>query len=79
MYDLLMPPDPQELIRLTVNLTSRSVDALNLTTQLTGDSKTDITNQALRVYSRMVQVIQQGGFVYIRETPDAQPEKVVFL
>jgi hypothetical protein len=49
------------LVRLTVNLTKRSDAALQLASDLTGDSKTDTVNRALQVYAYLAQQSQASG------------------
>lgn len=49
------------LVRLTVNLTQRAVRALEHACRLTGDSKTDTVNRALRVYALVYDLAAQGG------------------
>jgi hypothetical protein len=68
------------LERVTVNLTARSSRALELATEITGDTKTDTINRALQIYAFMEQIIASGGSVYVREGPDSELERVkVFL
>ncbi len=60
------------LERVTVNLTPRSARALELATQLTGDTKTDTINRALQIYAFLEQVTATGGSIYARETADSE-------
>jgi hypothetical protein len=64
------------LERVTVNITGRSSRALDLLTQLTGDTKTDAINRALQVYAYMEQVAAHGGSVYVREAVDSELERL---
>ena len=59
------------LQRITVNLTPRSAAALELASQLTGDTKTDTVNRAIQIYAYLEQIISQGGAVHVQETADA--------
>ena len=77
----LLPARPKAvpggtLERVTVNLTPRSAPALELATQLTGDSKTDVLNRAVQIYAYIELAISQGGSVHVEETADSQPEQV---
>lgn len=65
------------LERVTVNLTERSAKALRLAAGLTGDTKTDTINRALQVYAYFEHVVSQGGSVLVRESPDADPVKII--
>ena len=58
------------LERVTVNLTPRSARALELATQLTGDSKTNTVNRAIQIYAYLEHVISEGGSVYAREAAE---------
>lgn len=62
--------------RVTVNLTGRASRALELATQLTGDTKTDTINRALQVYAYIEQVMVRGGSVYVRDAADSELERL---
>lgn len=64
------------LERITVNLTARASRALELATQLTGDSKTDTVNRALQFYAYMEEISSRGGYVYVKEGADAELERL---
>jgi len=54
------------LERVTINLVPRASRALERIVELTGDSKTDTINRALRVYAVLEHVMSRGGEVLIR-------------
>ena len=58
------------------NLTGRASRALDLATELTGDTKTDTVNRALQVYAYLEQVTARGGSVYVREAAEAELERL---
>lgn len=60
------------LERVTVNLTGRAADALDQAAKLTGNTKTDTINRALQVYAYLEQVTNDGGTIYVRESPDGE-------
>jgi hypothetical protein len=64
------------LERVTVNLTPRSARALELATQLTGDSKTDTINRAIQIYAYLEYIISEGGSVHTRESADSELERL---
>jgi hypothetical protein len=64
------------LERVTVNLTARSSQALDEAVRLTGDTKTDSLNRAIQIYAYIEQVLQSGGSVHVRETPDGELERL---
>jgi hypothetical protein len=60
------------LEKITVNLTPRTVAALELLVEVTGNSKTDSINRAIQIYSYLETVWSQGGAVYVRENADEE-------
>jgi hypothetical protein len=64
------------LERITVNLTGRASRALELATELTGDTKTDAVNRALQIYAYMEQITAAGGSVYVKEAGDSELERL---
>ena len=69
----------QSLERLGVNLTPRSVRALEESIEISGDSKTDVVNRALQVYDFLMKTVSADGAVYIRSTEGAELERVRFF
>jgi hypothetical protein len=67
------------LERVTVNLTVRSVEALEGLVSLTGDTKTDAINKALQVYSYLQNLMNTGGALYVREADGAELERLRFF
>lgn len=55
------PVDEQGVFATSVNLTSKSIRAMEDAAYLTGDSKTDTVNRALQVYLILVQAAQEDG------------------
>lgn len=64
------------LERVTVNLTARASRALDQAAKITGDTKTDTINRALQVYAYLEQITNDGGVIYVRESPDGEPQLV---
>jgi hypothetical protein len=68
------------LERVTVNLIPRSSRALEIATELTGDTKTDTINRALQIYAFLQQAAAQGASLYVRSSDAAaEPERVHLL
>ena len=67
------------LERVTVNLTARSSQALQVAVELTGDTKTDTINRALQIYAFLQQAIAQGGSIHVRESTGAEVERLKIL
>ena len=64
------------LERVTVNLIARASRALQLASDLTGDTKTDTVNRALQVYAYLEEINAQGGAIYVREAGDSEPQRL---
>jgi hypothetical protein len=58
------PPEARtggsQLVRVTVNLTSRSYEDLLRLAESTGMGKTDVVNRALQVYALVEKLLDQG-------------------
>ena len=67
------------LVRLTVNLTQRSVNALNRLAERTGYSRTDIINRALQVYDYVDDILDRGGELLIYEPDEDEPRSIKFF
>ncbi|MER5196439.1 hypothetical protein ACWD3J_22955 [Streptomyces sp. NPDC002755] len=67
-----------KLHRLTVNLTERAHEALEITASLTRRSKTDTVNRALIVNQWLEELTHNGGSIYVEEKPgELQKIKIV--
>jgi len=64
--------------KLTVNLVSRSTDAMEVASVLTGDSRTDTVNRALQVYAYLMDQIILGGRLLRLVDPDGTVHAVEF-
>jgi hypothetical protein len=64
------------LERVTVNLIPRASRALQSVAELTGDTKTDSINRAVQIYAYLEEIAARGGTIYVRESADAEPEKI---
>jgi hypothetical protein len=67
------------LERVTVNLTPRSVKALEEVVGITQDTKTDVINRSLQVYAYLEKIIQDGGSVYVRAAESTDLERLKFF
>lgn len=64
------------LVRLTVNLTERSVAALQAASTADGNSKTDTVNRALQVYALVRELLERGGGSIRVMHPDGEVERI---
>ena len=67
------------LERVTVNLTPRSVKALEEVVAITQDTKTDVINRSVQVYAYLEKIMQGGGTVYLREAESSDLERLKFF
>lgn len=67
--------EPEVAATITVNLTRRSVEALDHTVQLTTLTKTDAVNRAIQVYDFIEEELQNCGEFFVRY-PDGTTRKV---
>ena len=77
--DEAKPPRPAprgNLQRVTVNLTPRSCQALEMAVKQTGDSQTDTINRALQVYSYLANITENGGTLYVRDAGNDELERL---
>jgi hypothetical protein len=72
------PRSPQRgnLQRVTVNLTPRSHEALDLAVKQTRDSQTDTINRAIQVYSYLANITENGGTLYVRDAGSDELERL---
>ena len=77
--DEAKPPRPAprgNLQRVTVNLTPRSWQALEMAVKQTGDSQTDTINRALQIYSYLANITENGGTLYVRDAGNDELERL---
>ncbi|GAA2355115.1 hypothetical protein GCM10010432_06760 [Catellatospora methionotrophica] len=65
-----------QLVRVTVNLTPRAYGALERSTDLTGDNRTDVINRALLVYALINELVEQGGGSLTVVNKDGEKERI---
>jgi len=70
------PAGGTALVRVTVNLTRKSIQALEQLADSTGQSKTDTINRALQVYALVNEIMERdGGSLYVRHL-DGENERI---
>jgi hypothetical protein len=68
------------LTRVTVNLTPRSVDALDNAVRKSGDSRTDTINRALQAYDLVLDLLDRsGGRSLLLKYADGETERIYIL
>ncbi|MDQ7903461.1 hypothetical protein RB614_02895 [Phytohabitans sp. ZYX-F-186] len=70
---------PGGLVRVTVNLTPKSADALEAISGATGLSKTDVINRSLQVYQLVEELLDRGGGSILIKHPSGELERVYIL
>jgi len=64
------------LEKVTVNLTKRSVEALDKLVESTGETKTDAINKALQVYAFIQEQFDNGGALYVKDAGSDEAERL---
>lgn len=67
------------LVKVTVNLTPRAVEALDITCARTRDSKTDTINRALVVYQVVLDLMDRGGGQLMFQDREGHTERIHLL
>lgn len=67
------------LVKVTVNLTPRAVEALDQTCARTKDSKTDTINRALVVYQIVLELMDRGGGQLMFQDREGRTERIHLL
>lgn len=66
-------------VRLEINLLDRVAGLLHAESEISGLSMTDCTNQAIQMYSVFQTIYRNGGSVYVKYSPTADPEPITFV
>lgn len=64
------------LERITVNLTTKSVEAMDKIAVLTGKTKTDAINASLQFYGHIREFLDSGGAFYMRDPGSNELERI---
>jgi hypothetical protein len=67
------------LIRTTLNLSPGTQTALETAASVSGDSKTNVINKAIRFYARALNADANGGEVLVRQRADADLHRIEFI
>jgi hypothetical protein len=51
--------------KVSANLVPRAVAALDLASEITGDSRTDVLNRAVQVYAYLVGMLEEGKHISV--------------
>lgn len=69
---------PKVAARVTVNLSRKTVDALNATSALTDDNRTEVINKAVQLYREVQEAQHSGGGIWIQSHEGTEPVLVRF-
>lgn len=67
---------PPPHTKLTVNLTARSVAAMDEAAALSGDSKTDAVNRGLQLYAFVLRIMAEGKLLCVADDKGKVIEKI---
>lgn len=73
------PPNQPNPERVTVNLTAPSVRSMQNIATWTGYSKTDTINRALQIYAFLQEILEKGGSLHVKQTPEGPSERLTFF
>ncbi|OBG50203.1 hypothetical protein A5704_06105 [Mycobacterium sp. E735] len=59
-----------------MNLSKKSVEALDAASALTDDTKTAVINKAVQLYREVQEAQQHGGGIWIQSDRDSEPIRV---
>ncbi len=68
-----------DLTRINVNLTPRSVAALEFACELTGDNRTDTLNRSVQVYAYVSKLMSEGKLIFAEDPTAGTRERLIFL
>lgn len=71
-------PKP-ELTKVSANIVPRAMAALELASELTGDSRTDVINRAIQVYAYLAKQDKEGKLIFLENPSTGSKDRVVFL
>ncbi|MGY4989189.1 hypothetical protein [Streptomyces nigrescens] len=69
----------QGKVRVTLNLTPRSVEAIKQVEKIHKETRTDIINRAVQLYAMVEKAVDAGGSLYLRPSKDAPLERLTIL
>lgn len=70
---------PQGLTKVSANFVKRSMLALEVASQLTGDNQTDVLNRSVQVYAYLMKVMNEGKLVFVEDPTTGVKERLVLL
>ena len=62
--------------RATVNLSKKTVEAIDATSALTDDTKTAVINKAVQLYREVQEAQHHGGGIWIQADASSDPVRV---
>lgn len=70
---------PQGLTKVSVNLVERAMAALEIATELSGDSQTDVINRSVQVYAYLLKAVADGKDLKVEDPRTNRVEHPIFL
>jgi hypothetical protein len=68
-----------ELTKVSANFVPRAMAALDLASEITGDSRTDVLNRAVQVYAYFAKMTEEGNLIFAENPVTGAKDRVVFL
>jgi len=71
-------PKP-ELTKVSANFVNRSIAALEIASEITGDNQTDVLNRSVQVYAYIMKLIDDGKLIFVEDPATGAKERIVLL
>ncbi|WP_030434921.1 hypothetical protein [Actinoplanes subtropicus] len=68
-----------ELTKVSANFQRRAVVAMEVASEVTGDSRTDVLNRAVQFYAYLVKKAEEGMLFFVEDPETGARERVVFF
>jgi len=64
---------------VSANFVARSMLALDVASQLTGDNQTDVLNRSVQVYAYLMKITEEGKLIFVEDPTTGAKERLVLL
>ncbi|WP_229799509.1 hypothetical protein, partial [Couchioplanes azureus] len=61
------------------NFVPRAIAALDVASEVTGDTRTDVLNRAVQFYAYLVKRAEEGMLIFVEDPKTGTKERVVFF
>jgi len=68
-----------DLTKVSANFVNRSLIALELASEVTGDNQTDVLNRSVQLYAYIMKAVEDGKLIFIEDPRTGAKERLVLL